>query len=620
MKTGLLFSDKTLLYCAANGAPFGPAHLGYIKSFGGQRYNMGIFAATHSAGLMGRIINTKISTEPMIEMTSFKPEFKFEDNGIRLKEGTPESEGVSSELLYEFLRDVSLDKSLNMHNIVILRNQKVICRAAFGAQRLDVWKHTFSACKSITSLAIGMLVDDGLLRLEDKVVDLFLGEIGAISKLKLKDMTIEDLLTMRSTVIFGEAESMTTPDWVRGFLNSPTRGEIGEDFRYNSLNTYMLSSIVKRVSGKGLSEFLEERLFSPLGISEYYWEKCPMGIEKGGWGLFIKPEDLGKIGLLVIQNGIWNGKRIISEGYLKTAASKHVEIIKESSSFDYGYQIWVGKNSDTFLFNGMLGQNVIGFRKNGIVIVSNAGNGELFQDSSYFAHLRKYFDRDFKDALEPNKPGLDKLSSFIKSLSLYSDNKGKKRIFFMKKRSVNKALKMPKGSYRFLSGDPNSVGIMPLMLQMVENNYTKGFKGVSFEKRSGVNVLVYEEKNTIYRIPLGFEKPEISVQTFENDKLLVAATAKMRKDEDDRDVLVVRLDFLETPCSRILKFFFEEDEMTIKLSEIPGEKFVSASISDFLAGISEAPLISGFLDKFGDDYINYKVERCLSPVLKIIKY
>ena len=121
---------------------------------------MGLFSKTQTASFAGKIFNNKKSTEPMVQMTSFKPSFANEYKSKHLKRAFAESEGVPSPLIHSFLKAVAEDRTLNVHDIIIMRNGKILCEAAFGAQRLDIWKYTFSACKSIVSLAIGFLVDD----------------------------------------------------------------------------------------------------------------------------------------------------------------------------------------------------------------------------------------------------------------------------------------------------------------------------------------------------------------------------------------------------------------------------------------------------------------------------
>ena len=342
---------------------------------------MNLNAVNRLATLVTGFMDTKKSAVPIVETLPQKPDIPRSPVYSGLERVSPESVGVPSKLIREYLEKILADKTLNMHNIMILRGGKVIYECSFGGQDIPVPKMTFSACKSIVSIAIGMLIDEGKISLSDKAADFFEGRISVIDKMRTDDITISDLLTMRSGIVFNEAEAFVSTNWVKSYFSSSVNADHGETFNYNSLNTYILSAIVYRVTGKHLSQFLNECLFEPLEIFETAWEKCPMGLEKGGWGLYMRPEDMAKIGLLVMNGGVWKGRRIVSEKYLREATTAHVTTPLDAGAFNYGYQIWVGRDTDTFLFNGMLGQNVLGFRKNGILIVSNAGNGEFFQQS-----------------------------------------------------------------------------------------------------------------------------------------------------------------------------------------------------------------------------------------------
>ena len=587
---------------------------------------MNLFPLTPTAALVMQLLDSKTSTTSAFESNTFKPEYKFEINSTRLERCTPEEEGIHSEMLTEFLEKLQNDRTLNMHSITVARHGRIVCESSFGAQRLDVWKHTFSACKSITSIAIGMLIDDGVLKLDERVVDILREKAGAVAKVKLKDLIVEDLLTMRSTVLFSEADAMVDSDWQKAFFQAPTKGGIGKTFRYNSLNTYMLSAIVTQKTGKLLSEFLEERLFSHLGIKDYYWEKCPCGIDKGGWGLYIRPEDFVKIATLMVNGGVYDGKRLLSEEYVNMATAKHVDVERESDCFDYGYQIWISKNSNVFLFNGMLGQNVLCFKDSGIVIVSNAGNAEMFQKSTFFEYLQAYFGGDFEDSLSPNGIAYRGLLKKINELSALNCAKTETNLF--KKLLVRIRLWKNKKffsdslvgkRYSVLDGEPQAVGILPLILQTAENCFSKGFSGIGFDiDKNKHPVLVYNENDVELEIPLGFGCPAVKNIQYKNENFLVSSKAKFTYNEDGVKVLVIRLDFVETPSSRIIKlFFYGENDVVICQSEEPGEEFLLELSDMIISEFTDKPIVGTFLEKFGVDFIEYKVKSVFNAKLTL---
>jgi len=488
---------------------------------------------------------------------------------------------------------------------MILRRGRVLCEAAFGSRTLLAPTYTFSACKSVVSLAVGLLVGDGALAVTDKVCDFFEDVPGL--RRRLKDLTVEDLLTMRAGLLFTEAEALTETDWVRRFLGAAQKSEPGTEFFYNSLNTYLLSAIVCRKTGKGLTDFLRERLFSHMGITDVLWEKCPMGVEKGGWGLYIRPEDAAKLGQLVMDGGLWRGRRLLSEAYLTAALTPHAIPPASTGDFNYGYQIWVGRRENTFLFNGMLGQNVLGFRDSGILVVTNAGEDTDFQESRYFEIVSRYFGGAFPDTLPPDPAGAAQLAAAVRQRSAYSrhaetvEQAGERAEPFL-----NRA---------FATEDPraSSVGLLPVVLQALHNNYTQGVESVAVSVRDGLPELIYREKGAVYRLPVGLGAPRVSVLDFRGDAYQVAALGRFTHDEEERPVFYIRLDFLETPCVRIVKLVLEGDRMVLKQTETPGVPYVYRKLSQAAQSALYKPLLLVAAGGTEDDFLRYKTLQLLSP-------
>ena len=571
---------------------------------------MNISTLNRTFVLLRRLFDTTSSTKSILPARPQKPPVVLSDVQQPFPRMAPETQGVSSKQIAEFVDELTADPELEMHNLLIIRNGTVIYQNSFGGHDYRLWKNTYSECKSITSLAIGLLVDDGKLRVTDRVVDILQDSVPLGVKLKHKNLTVEHLLTMTSTVIFNEAEAMASEDWVKSFFNSGTIGELGKTFNYNSLNTYILSAIVKTLSGKGLSEFLDERLFKHMGITEYFWEKCPKGIEKGGWGLYIRPEDIGKLGQLVMNKGLWQGKRLISEEWISAATSPRQTPPEDFGDYDYGYQIWVGRKASSFLFNGMLSQNVLGFKDNGIIIVSNAGIAEMFQQSNYYEIARKYFSGAFPDRLPPD-------SAAFRHLQAAS---GSKTHWWSGFRS--KAVEIPR-EYRVLAGkrfhvlSAPSTGLMPVFMQAVQNNYTKGTTTIAFKQEGSVPVLEYEEADELYTLPIGFDKPLLTDLSFHGEPYRVAVLGKISHNEDDIPVLKVKVEFIETPCTRILKFFMEKGRITMACLETPGTEFVMRGIWDLAATVMDKPIIGSTLSKVDKDFVNYKIEKLFQPRVEL---
>ena len=266
--------------------------------------------------------------------------------------------------------------SMDIHSIMIVRDGSVIY-SRWQSEGVDSVPHVLhSVSKTFTATAVGLAIADGKLALTDKVIDFFPNKLPADVSDNLKKMTVRDLLTMSC----GHDEEPTGQrvegaDWIQAFLAHPVVHEPGMFYLYNSLGTYMLSAIVQKVTGEKVVDYLDTRLFQPLHIDKPKWEESPQGINCGGWGLFLKTEDLAKMGQLLLQKGEWNGKQIVPSEWVSEMSKKQVESInpgtrieqaeergmtKETSDWmqGYGYQMWRCRPG-CFRADGARGQYII---------------------------------------------------------------------------------------------------------------------------------------------------------------------------------------------------------------------------------------------------------------------
>lgn len=569
---------------------------------------MSLTSANRSLQLLSRLLDTEAATEPFFDAGPQKPKIPLGQDTKPLPHAVPERLGVSSKHIADFLRALQQEPSLRMHSILVLRHGQVLCRAAFGARDTDLPRMTFSACKSVTALAIGILMDDGLLRPQDKLTDLFPDECGPLSRQLIRDLTVHHLLSMQTGNSFNEASSMTREDWIKGYFSSPGL-ETGRKFQYNSLNTYILAVLVTRLSGMRLSEFLTKRLFGPMGIADFHWELSPEGIEKGGWGLYLSPEDLGKLGQLVMDGGLWQGRQLISAEFLEQATRTHAIAPESYGDFNYGWQIWVGRTENTFLFNGMLGQNVLGFRDSGIVLVSHAGNDEAFQTSAYYPLASRFFGGSFPGSLPKNFAGERILRRTEASLAAAPG-----RI------PTERELSLFAGN-RYMTTEPHaaSAGLLPLVLQTVENCYSRGLRAVSLGGTRKCPELIYEEQDQLYHLRCGVKAPIRQTLNFRGNLFEAAVQARFTHDEEAQPVLRIQIDFLETPCTRVLKLISTKQGLFLRQEESPGAGFVSRIISTAAATSTARVLLSSVLGSAEQGYLRWKVDRMFTQTLKLIK-
>jgi CubicO group peptidase (beta-lactamase class C family) len=285
-----------------------------------------------------------------------------------LPRSTPEAEGVSSEGLLTFLDSASVSRH-EFHSIMVVRHGKVIAEGWWNPYRPDLRHTLYSVSKSFTSTAVGFAVTEKLLSVEDKVVSFFPDQLPDTVSPFLADMTVRDLLTMSVGQSPEPTNAITSSgkDWVPAFLDLPVVNDPGSVFLYNSMATFMLSAIVEKVTGEKLIDYLQPRLFGPLGIEGMDWESSPEGINTGGWGLRVKTEDMAKFGQLYLQKGSWNGKQVIPAGWVEEATTFKIDQapdapaeIKENSDWmqGYCYQFWRSRNN-AYRADGAFGQYII---------------------------------------------------------------------------------------------------------------------------------------------------------------------------------------------------------------------------------------------------------------------
>ena len=593
------------------------------------------------AELITNIILGKTDGASRVDFFPQKPKFPFDKLYEQpFPRATPESQGISSDMLADLLRDLDTSHYTDMHHFMVLRNGKVICEANFAPYRSRIWHVTHSMCKSITGMAIGLLVEEGKLSLDENIYDIFQKKLNTFNKIFRPKVTVENLLTMTSGVTFNESGIVSGNDWLTSYLNSSISGTPGENFQYNSLNTYVLSAIVTERTGQSLTEYLEPRLFVPLGITRYFWETCPKGITKGGWGLFLCTEDMAKLGQLYLQKGKWNGQQIIPEFWVEVSTAKHKESIE--GTFGYGYQLWMEARPGSFEFNGMLGQNVIVYPDMNMVVVTNAGNNELFQNCVMLNIIRKHFPRNFHPAdILPENPCaqtlLNRLTAELENgthapQTLPALRKGgwKKNPSGLR-HSTNarpntwnyvKGLPEP-NPYQFtqqLNGkifelSPQSIGLFPLFIQIFHNNMTEGVQKISFACEKGNFSVNFLESGEWHSIPTGLGKFKESWLTLHEESYLIAASGDFTTDENGTAVLKLDFTFLEECVRRKINIFFlPEDEILIRWYETPGKGMIMEGLESITEEISNNFLYGAFKGTGGLELLHRVMEQTIEPV------
>ena len=276
------------------------------------------YVAQMMAGLVGR----KTGEISHVDYKPQKPAFRQDsEQETHFARSSPESCGISSSWITKLFRRLAKERDCGVHRILVLRGNTVIGETSFAPYPSDLWHVSHSLCKSVTGMAIGLLVGEGRLKVTDRLVDLFRDDRSLLSYLTLRDtITVEHLLTMSSGVKFNEAGAIVGNNWQREFMEAGSSFDPGTAFSYNSMNSYILSSIVTKLTGETMMEYLRPRLWEPLGIDRVFWEMSPEMITKGGWDASICRAADGKESRSSRRNGWRNPLRCICTRGWSTAS------------------------------------------------------------------------------------------------------------------------------------------------------------------------------------------------------------------------------------------------------------------------------------------------------------
>jgi CubicO group peptidase (beta-lactamase class C family) len=343
--------------------------------------------------------------------------------GKSLPRSVPEAEGVSSRSIITFLDSAAASKH-EFHSFMFLRHGKVIAEGWWNPYSPDL-KHTLnSASKSFTSTAIGFAISEKKLSLNDKVASFFPEYLPDTITVFLSKLRVRDLLSMTTGQ---RRESPLSGDdiWIKSFLAMPFFDEPGTKYRYSSVASYMLSAIVKKVTGQKVIDYLTPRLFEPLAISEADWETDGYEINTGGWGLRLKTEDLAKFGQFYLQKGKWNGRQLLPKKWIEEATSVKIyqnpEMTqsKRDSSNDgvqgYCYQFWRARHN-SYQANGANGQFVLVMPDKDAVVIFTADSPDMWGELDM---VWKYLYPGIHDkTLQPNENSSNELKQRLASLAL----------------------------------------------------------------------------------------------------------------------------------------------------------------------------------------------------------
>ena len=608
-----------------------------------------LFVAQMMADLVGR----KTGKISKVEYQPQKPAFReTSETETHLSRSSPESCGISSAWVTRLFRRLAAEKVCGMHRIMVLRGNTVIGETAFAPFNMDEWHVTHSLCKSMTGMAIGMLIAEDKLHLDDRIADIFRDERSLLTRLFITDrITIRHLLTMTSGVKYNETGAISGNTWLHDYLESGTNFEPGTSFEYNSMNSYVLSAVVTKLTGETLMEYLRPRLWEPLGIDRIYWESSPEQITKGGWGMFIRIEDMAKLGRLYLQKGVWEGRRILPAEWIEESVGTKIPTGMDRCDL-YGYHLWLNEDRGTtaWSFNGMLGQNVFGYPDLDMVICTNAANEEVFQQGRMSRIIRDMMkELTPADSLPEDPNALNELKLLCKRIqgrsarplevasggwprsgcSLWTVNIGSRssrKAAYRYRTDGSESARIKQKEHfrriwmnRFVGKvydlDSTGEGVFPLLTQVIHNNFTDGITSIGFRKSSGGSLTIdlYEGTN-VYPIPCGFfgnfGRMELDLH---GEFYRIAVRSDLTTDENGFYVLKNEIVYTEEAAARIINICFDPqtiagnedpsaapERIELRFDETPGSSMILPSLE--MITTQKASGLDGFFIKQFSDF------------------
>lgn len=321
------------------------------------------------------------------------------------------SEGISPKAVSGFIKKCA-ENSINLRMFQVVKGGRPLVRVALEPYDTETPCYLYSLSKSFTSIACGMCIEDGTLSAETKMCELFPDKMPEAIDENLASLTLGDLLSMQSG--HGDCALVymrTAEDSLKTFFAHPFVHKPGTVFTYDSGATCVCAAAVERVTGRKLVDFLDERLFSKLDIKKPRWDECLDGQTFGGTGLYLSGDDIVKFGTMLINKGVYNGRRIIGEEYINRATSKQSATDGNGAndwSAGYGYQFWLNAK-DGFRGDGAFGQFCYVFPKSDTVVALTGESGNTALEIDF---LYEMLENLFSD----DASGFEELLSLTKTL------------------------------------------------------------------------------------------------------------------------------------------------------------------------------------------------------------
>lgn len=468
----------------------------------------------------------------------------------------PEEVGLPSKSIYNFIQKLD-NYNIPMHSILIVRQNKLITEAYYSPYKADTLHRMFSVSKNFTSIAIGQLIHEGKLTLEDKIVNYFSDKLPRKVHPFIAEMTISDMLKMQTCHSKTTYKKEPDSDWVESFFTTEPTHRPGTVFNYDTSSTHTLCALVERLTGQSLLDYLRESFLNKTEFSkEAYMIKDPFGISMGGSGLMAKPMDLLIFAMIIMNSGCFYGSQLVSESYIKEAISHQSNTLINGSILEecqgYGYQFWRIRHNGYACY-GMGGQLAVCLPDYDLILVTTAdtqgiqGGNQLIYNSFYSEILPFLSDKP----LSPNVEDTALLNNHIKKL-------------FIKPLNVSETF--------------------PVMTKIHNKTYklegnSAGFTSMNFKfnhkKREGLLTFIID--NNCHTLPFGFGHMVVSEFPIYNQKCATSGTWL------SEDTLYIKSHIIDECIGSVhIHFVFRENTISIYMKKI--EQTYFKEFSGYMSG------------------------------------
>jgi CubicO group peptidase (beta-lactamase class C family) len=258
---------------------------------------------------------------------------------------SPAAEGLSESAINS--TDVFIKNNYpNLYSIIIVRHGNIAYERYYNGGSQNTYQPLYSVTKTFTSALMGIAIDERRIISPNQTVFEFLPQYFSNTNLDKKGITLWNGLTMSAGLEAsgnGNDGMYPSQDWIKYALDRPLNNTPGTVFEYNTGLTQVLSGVLEKETGMSESQYAVNRLFGPLGITNFHWGTDTQGHTIGGFGLSLTSRDMAKFGQLYLQKGVWRGQRIVSSQWVEDSFKKHINVVNE---LYYGYMWWITTKHD----------------------------------------------------------------------------------------------------------------------------------------------------------------------------------------------------------------------------------------------------------------------------------